>query len=170
MAKIIVLKAIEGLAKHLNKKFGGDPDFFTKCMADESVSSYDDTARKAVCAKAHKLAVGKWPAETKQRKLTFILDEDLINNASELKGGKGSGNFNHEGRPGKEGGSTSSSDVPSSDNKPAKKTKIGTTKKGLIGKLARYKKMRKHYADQPWRKLQVAQLDREIEKLERLLE
>jgi len=52
-----------GLAKHLSHKIGGDPHFFTKCMGDDSISGYDDDVKKRICAKAHKLVVGKWPAE-----------------------------------------------------------------------------------------------------------
>jgi len=54
---------IEGLAKHLSKKLGGDPHFFTKCMADEELAGYDEDARAGICAKAHKLALGFWPGE-----------------------------------------------------------------------------------------------------------
>lgn len=60
---IITLKAgnIKGLAKHLSKKFGGDPHFFTKCAADEELAGYDETARKSICAEAHKAATGIYP-------------------------------------------------------------------------------------------------------------
>ncbi len=64
--KIIVMKKrgnIAGLAKHLSKKYGGDPHFFTKCMGAEEVAGYDDAVKKSLCAKAHKLAVGIWPGE-----------------------------------------------------------------------------------------------------------
>ncbi|MFH1573717.1 MAG: zinc ribbon domain-containing protein, partial [Acidobacteriota bacterium] len=56
-------KSIEGLAKHLAKKHPDGEGFFTACMADESVQGYDEEVRAAVCAKAHKIALGKWPAE-----------------------------------------------------------------------------------------------------------
>jgi hypothetical protein len=59
-------KAMEGLADHLAKKIGGDPGFFTRCMGDESVAEYDEETRSAVCAKAHEMVVGKWPAEKKE--------------------------------------------------------------------------------------------------------
>ena len=57
-----------GLAKHLSHKIGGDPDFFTKCMGTEEVSGYGDDAKKAICAKAHKLAIGRWPSQDPDRK------------------------------------------------------------------------------------------------------
>lgn len=69
--KIIVMKKrghMPGLAKHLAKKYGGDPGFFTKCMGAEEVAGYEDAVRKALCAKAHKLAIGKWPAEGMKKK------------------------------------------------------------------------------------------------------
>jgi len=87
---------IEGLATHLSHKFGGDPSFFTKCMADEQLQGYDTDARSGICAKAHKLAVGKWPTE----------GENI-----ERKGGEGSGNFGHAGVPGHIGGSATSGGV-----------------------------------------------------------
>jgi len=76
---------IEGLATHLSHKFGGDPSFFTKCMADEQLQGYDTDARSGICAKAHKLAVGKWPTEgehpkrekKEMAKLTFIFHTEL---------------------------------------------------------------------------------------------
>ena len=77
---------IEGLATHLSHKFGGDPSFFTKCMADEQLQGYDTDARSGICAKAHKLAVGKWPTEGEHPKrekkeqkarLTFIFHTEL---------------------------------------------------------------------------------------------
>jgi len=78
--RIVVLKKkrgnIAGLAKHLAHKHGGDPGFFTACMGDDELQGYADEARKGICAKAHKLAIGRWPGEDpdrkvkKQRKLT----------------------------------------------------------------------------------------------------
>lgn len=76
MKKIVVLKKrgnIAGLAKHLSHKHGGDPGFFTSCMADDELQGYGEDARAGICAKAHKLAIGKWPGEhprKKQKKLT----------------------------------------------------------------------------------------------------
>jgi hypothetical protein len=67
-----------GLAKHLAKKYGGDPHFFTKCMGAEEISSYDEDAKKAICAKAHKLVTGIWPGQHKKKELTFVLDKDLL--------------------------------------------------------------------------------------------
>ena len=89
-----------GLAKHLAHQIGGDPHFFTRCMTHESVAGYDEDARAGICAKAHKLVVGKWPAEggheKKQIKWRFVAK----------KGGSGSGDFGHSGRPGQVGGSS----------------------------------------------------------------
>lgn len=61
----IIMKAgnMAGLAKHLSKKLGGDPHFFTKCAADESVAGYDTEVRNAICARAHKMVTGHYPAE-----------------------------------------------------------------------------------------------------------
>jgi hypothetical protein len=53
---------IENLAKHMSKKYGGDPGFFTKCMGSSELSDYDQDKRAAICARAHKIAIGKWPA------------------------------------------------------------------------------------------------------------
>lgn len=64
--RVIVLKKrgnMAGFAKHLSHKLGEDPNFFTKCMADDETSGYDAEARKALCAQAHKLAIGRWPAQ-----------------------------------------------------------------------------------------------------------
>lgn len=52
-----------GLAKHLAKKYGGDPHFFTKVLGDETLAGYPDDVKKAIAAKAHKLAIGIWPGE-----------------------------------------------------------------------------------------------------------
>lgn len=62
---LLVMKRgnMPGLAKHLAHQLGGDPNFFDKCMGHESVASYGEDVRKAVCAKAHKLALGIWPGE-----------------------------------------------------------------------------------------------------------
>jgi hypothetical protein len=54
---------VENLAKHMSKKYGGDPGFFTKCMGSSELSDYDQDKRAAICARAHKIAIGKWPAE-----------------------------------------------------------------------------------------------------------
>jgi len=65
MSKKVVFKRgnIAGLAKHLAKKYGGDPGFHTKCMGADELQGYSQDARAAICAKAHKLAVGIWPGE-----------------------------------------------------------------------------------------------------------
>lgn len=55
-----------GLAKHLAHKFGGDPNFFTKVVESEELSGYDEEARNAIAARAHKIAIGHWPAEDKK--------------------------------------------------------------------------------------------------------
>lgn len=55
-----------GLAKHLAHKYGGDPHFFTKVVEDELLQGYDEEARNAIAARAHKLVVGHWPAEDKK--------------------------------------------------------------------------------------------------------
>jgi len=54
---------IEGLTKHLAKKYGGDPHFFTKCMAAEELQGYPEENRSGICARAHKIATGIWPGE-----------------------------------------------------------------------------------------------------------
>lgn len=54
---------VENLAKHMSKKYGGDPGFFTKCVGSSELADYDQDKRAAICARAHKIAVGKWPAE-----------------------------------------------------------------------------------------------------------
>lgn len=54
---------MEGLAKHLGKKLGGDPHFFSKCVASAELAKYDEEARKGICAKAHKLVTGIYPGE-----------------------------------------------------------------------------------------------------------
>ncbi len=60
---------IKGLGKHLAKKYGPqDKGFFTRCMAAEELSGYDEETRKAVCAKAHKVEIGTWPGETPEKK------------------------------------------------------------------------------------------------------
>jgi len=61
----ILLKAgnMPGLAKHLAKKLGGDPHFFTKCMEDETIAGYDEDQKSGICAKAHKIVTGIWPGE-----------------------------------------------------------------------------------------------------------
>lgn len=66
--RAIILKAgnMAGLAKHLSKKLGGDPHFFTKCVGDESVVDYDTEVRNAICARAHKMVTGHYPAEDKK--------------------------------------------------------------------------------------------------------
>lgn len=70
--KIIRLKKrgnIAGLAKHLAKKYGpADEGYFTRCMAAEEVANYPVETRKSVCARAHKEAIGIWPAESKKKK------------------------------------------------------------------------------------------------------
>ena len=55
------------LAAGLCKKFGGDPGFFTRCMASNLrlPEGYD---KKGYCAELHKHCTGHWPAEKKQRK------------------------------------------------------------------------------------------------------
>lgn len=53
-----------GLAKKIAKDYGKDPHFWTKCMKHPLVAGrYDYDTRAAVCAKAHKLAIGIWPGE-----------------------------------------------------------------------------------------------------------
>jgi hypothetical protein len=62
---IIIHKAgnMAGLAKHISHLIGSDPDFHAKCTSNPEVqkiaSGYDINA---LCAKAHKLVVGEWPA------------------------------------------------------------------------------------------------------------
>lgn len=58
-----VVGNIFGLSKHLAHKYGGDPGFFSKCMGDEALQGYDHDARSAICARAHKIAIGIWPGE-----------------------------------------------------------------------------------------------------------
>ncbi len=114
---------IEGLSKHIVKKLGSDPHLHTKCMSDEELAEYDSDARAAICAKVHYIATGMWPGEhggknkTGPEKKEFggVADGKLV-----LKGGSGSGNFGHQGRPGKLGGSASGSGG-------------GTAEGGLVG-------------------------------------
>jgi hypothetical protein len=63
--RIRIVKAgnIAGLAKHLSHKLGGDPHFFTKCMACEEVADYPDDVKKRICADAHAIVTGIWPGE-----------------------------------------------------------------------------------------------------------
>ena len=96
---------IKGLGKHLAKKYGAqDKGFFTRCMAAEELADYDRETRAAICAKAHKVQIGKWPAEKKEKQMGKI----IANIKAVFKGGAGSGHHGHAGRPGKVGGSASS--------------------------------------------------------------
>lgn len=52
---------IAGLSKHLAKKYGGDPHFFTKCMDAEELQGYPKSIRAAICARAHYLVTGIYP-------------------------------------------------------------------------------------------------------------
>jgi len=52
-----------GLAKKIAKDMGKDPHFWTKCMHHPLTQRYVGDDRKALCAKAHKLAIGIWPGE-----------------------------------------------------------------------------------------------------------
>lgn len=54
---------IEGLAKHLSHKYGGDPHFFDKAIQDELLDGYDQDAKSAIVARAHKIVTGIWPGE-----------------------------------------------------------------------------------------------------------
>lgn len=87
------------------------------------------------------------------------------------KGGKGSGNFGHKGRPGKEGGSASGSGNNSTapESKPAKKVTVKRKRKNIEAKIAKFKKLRDEYKKQPWREYAVHQMDLQIAKLEREL-
>ncbi len=51
------------MAKHLAKKYGGDPGLFSKIMDAEELDGYDEEQKKAIAAKVHKLATGMWPGE-----------------------------------------------------------------------------------------------------------
>lgn len=117
---IIIHKAgmgnMEGLAKHLADKLGGDPHFFDNCMGCEELKDYDEEARSGICADAHKMVTGHWPAQDKKEfhnttKLTVgwkqneplaILSLKSLRN----KEGQGKGNWGHAGRPGEVGGSS----------------------------------------------------------------
>lgn len=79
---------IDQLASHLARKLGGDPGFHTKCVESEELAGYSYDSRAAICAVAHKLVVGVWPSQ-----------------GPKSKGGAGSGNWSHSGRPGQRGGS-----------------------------------------------------------------
>lgn len=101
MKATIVLKRgnMAGLAKHLAKKYGGDPDFFTKVMGDEALADYDEETKKAIAARAHKMVTGHWPAQDEDRKKKKQVS---------WKGGPGSGFEGHAGIPGHLGGSQAS--------------------------------------------------------------
>jgi hypothetical protein len=74
-----------GLAKHLAKKYGGDPNFFTKCMGAEEVSGYPEERRKPLCAKAHKLATGHWPSQDPDRKTKKTKDISVDDQLQDLE-------------------------------------------------------------------------------------
>jgi len=57
-----------GLAKEIAEQIGDDPGFFTKCMACDAVAKMDDDYKKRVCAAAHKLITGHWPAQDVSKK------------------------------------------------------------------------------------------------------
>lgn len=60
---------IKGLGKHLAHKYGPqDEGFFTRCMAASELQDYDEETRKAICARAHKEQIGKWPGEGRKKK------------------------------------------------------------------------------------------------------
>lgn len=83
-------KAIGDLAKHLLDKYGPE-HLFTDCMGDEATQDYDEEARKAVCARVHYEAVGKWPAEKKEEnekglaKQLELKDEEIARLKAELQ-------------------------------------------------------------------------------------
>ncbi len=66
---------IGNLAQHLANKYGGDPKFFTKCMAADELADYGEDTRAAICARAHHLVVGIWPGEHGREGKSVNLDE-----------------------------------------------------------------------------------------------
>ncbi len=60
-------KNIKGLAARIRKKNPGDEGYFRACMNDSATKNYSHQARAAMCAKAHKISVGKWPGEKKHK-------------------------------------------------------------------------------------------------------
>lgn len=138
-----------GLAKHLAKKLGGDPHFFSKCMDDPELAGYDEATRGAICARAHYLVTGIWPGshggdnsagpeggETslprgrKKENQESLLHAAIRQSIAEsfdpdsisLKGGAGSGSFGHAGRPGKVGGQAANSADPKPKGVPGNRT------------------------------------------------
>lgn len=98
---------IEGLAKYIAHRIGGDPHLWTKCMAFEKLQGYDHEARAAICARVHKIVTGYWTREKKPAGWSpadnkYQYDPSKKEN---FKGGPGSGNFGHYGLPKVWGGS-----------------------------------------------------------------
>lgn len=85
-------KGVEDLAKHLKNKLGSDPGFFTACMDDESIAGYDSDARKRLCARLHKEAVGVWPAENVEKSAASKHpghDDQSVHDPTKGRGGGG---------------------------------------------------------------------------------
>lgn len=103
---------IEGLAAHLAKTYGGDPGFMTACMEGTwpELAGYNKDQLGGLCAAAHKAITGIYPsehprkttAEKKEVDVGAMLQKVV---AVAIKGGPGSGNYGHSGRPGLVGGS-----------------------------------------------------------------
>lgn len=60
-------KDIKGLAARIRKKHPGDKGYFRACMNDPATKKYPHQVRAAMCAKVHKVSVGKWPGEKKHK-------------------------------------------------------------------------------------------------------
>lgn len=60
-------KDIKGLAAHIRKRHPADKGSFRACMNDPSTQKYTHRVRAGICAKVHKVSVGKWPGEKKHK-------------------------------------------------------------------------------------------------------
>lgn len=75
LSRVDILKAepsrrMENLSRHLARRYGGDPHFFTKCTEGgwEELAGYDEDARKAICAVAHRAVTGIWTGSHRRGK------------------------------------------------------------------------------------------------------
>lgn len=60
-------KNIKGLAARIRKKHPVGKGYFRACMNDSVTKRYPNRVRASICAKVHKLAIGKWPGEKKHK-------------------------------------------------------------------------------------------------------
>lgn len=119
---------IVGLSKHLSRKYS-EPGFWRKCYADPLLAGYDHDARAAICARAHYLVTGIWPGHHGgANPYGPEYEKEFKPRNPTTKGGPGSGNHDHAGRPGKVGGSAPQGDKPRSAPPDKKKTDISQVK------------------------------------------